>query len=266
MFTANISFPVMNESNSTPGTAGSSNSYNATFQASSRTKMNLTDKVPGLSSSATGVVVTLDGTTLTNGTNYTLGSLFLNDVSQGEHLISVRYSVPSGTTTQGGYTTPTPTATPTPAPTTSTGGTTTGTSIPPSTITAPSVTPAPTPEAGEERTPAPGGEVGAAPVTASDASNALNDARALLDEASGKGLTGLEEAENLLRLAQQAYDAGNYAVAKQYAEQAKALLQQKLSTIVLPKAAGGLFDSTWLIALLLVVIAGVAYWYSRKSR
>ncbi|MEM4255103.1 MAG: hypothetical protein QXR53_02115 [Candidatus Norongarragalinales archaeon] len=129
-FTADISFPVMDETNVPSGTAGAENSYNITFQTSMQTNLNLTDKVPNIANAGcSGTTITIDGSALTCGTNYTIGSLTLNSVSQGSHTISVSYtpsaSSGSGSSSGGGSGGPgcgeggcgRSTATPTPVPT-----------------------------------------------------------------------------------------------------------------------------------------------------
>lgn len=130
-FSADISFPVMDETAAPQGTAGQSNSYNVTFQASMQTNLNLTDKVPNIADAGcAGTTLTVDGSTMTCGTNYTIGSLTINSISQGSHSISISYtptassgSSSSGPGSGGGdssyyvTTTPRPTPTPTPAPT-----------------------------------------------------------------------------------------------------------------------------------------------------
>lgn len=93
-FTASLSFPVLNETGSTPGTAGSSNQYNATINSPQRAPLNLTSKVPGLTSSSTDLNVTIDGVQVVSS-NLTIGSLTINDVAAGSHVISVSYSVPA---------------------------------------------------------------------------------------------------------------------------------------------------------------------------
>ncbi len=134
-FTAEISFPVMDQSNVPGGTAGQANSYNITFQASMQTNLNLTDKVPNIAAAGcASTTITLDGQTITCGTNYTIGSLTLNSVSQGSHSVSVSYTPPassSSSSSSGGSggrgpgcdeggcgtrSTPTPTPNPTPPP------------------------------------------------------------------------------------------------------------------------------------------------------
>jgi len=120
-FTANLSFPPMDETATPAGTAGQANQYNVTFQTSMQTNMNMTDKVPNIADAGCGgTTITLDGSTLTCGTNYTIGSLTLNDVTQGSHTISVSYTPAATTTTTtpvvsggcvGACSTPTPSAT-----------------------------------------------------------------------------------------------------------------------------------------------------------
>jgi PGF-pre-PGF domain-containing protein len=100
-FTASMTFPVMDEAANTPGTAGSSNSYNATINAPQAAPLNLTDKVPGLGSGAENVVVKIDGVTI-DPSNYTIGSLVLDSVDSGTHTVSVSYSVPAASSSGGG--------------------------------------------------------------------------------------------------------------------------------------------------------------------
>ncbi len=109
-FSAIMTFPVLGESDIPSGSTGTHN-YNATMSVPMQAPLNLTSKVPGLDSSATNVVVMLDGQVLPS-VNYTIGSLVLNDVSAGTHVVTVTYTVPSsssdeedtGDSTHGGGT------------------------------------------------------------------------------------------------------------------------------------------------------------------
>ncbi len=123
-FTANIAFPAMEESETPAGGTGQ-NQYNVTFQNSITSNFNLTDKVPNISSAGCdGTTITLDGTALTCASNYTIGSLTLNSVSQGSHTVGVSYTISSSGSSSGvsgsggcvgsGCATPTPSATASP--------------------------------------------------------------------------------------------------------------------------------------------------------
>ncbi|MBI2583774.1 MAG: PGF-pre-PGF domain-containing protein [Candidatus Aenigmarchaeota archaeon] len=102
-FTAEMAFPTLDEATSTPGTVGSNNSYNATINSPVRSNLNLTNKVPGFNSSATGIIITVDGVQLTSG-NYTVGSLVINDVTSGQHTIAVSYNVPAASSSSSSST------------------------------------------------------------------------------------------------------------------------------------------------------------------
>ena len=116
-FTANLSFPAMDETDAPAGTAGQANSYNITFQASMQTNLDMTDKVPNIAAAGcSGTTITLDGTALTCSTNFTIGSLTINSVSQGSHTISVSYTPPSTSGSISGGSGGSPSATPTPTP------------------------------------------------------------------------------------------------------------------------------------------------------
>jgi len=99
-FSAQITFPIMSESDGAAGSAGN-NSYNVTTQLSSSAPINLTTKLDGLNSANCGTTgadcglsVTVDGMPYTSD-NYTFGSLVLNNVPSGTHTISVSYVIPS---------------------------------------------------------------------------------------------------------------------------------------------------------------------------
>lgn len=92
-FTAEMTFPVLNETAPPSGSAGT-NEYNVTTNQPQRAPLNLTSKVTGLDSSATGVNVTIDGVQVASA-NLTIGSLVLKDVTSGQHVITVKYTVPA---------------------------------------------------------------------------------------------------------------------------------------------------------------------------
>ncbi|MBI4018725.1 MAG: PGF-pre-PGF domain-containing protein [Candidatus Aenigmarchaeota archaeon] len=99
-FSAQITFPIMSESDGAAGAEGN-NSYNVTTQLSSSAPINLTTKLDGLNSANCGstgadcgLSVTIDGMPYTSN-NYTFGSLVLNNVPSGTHTISVSYVIPS---------------------------------------------------------------------------------------------------------------------------------------------------------------------------
>ncbi len=93
-FTSELTFPVISETSVPSGSAGSSNSYNATVQVTQRAPLNITDKVPGLNSSATNINVSIDGVQV-DTSNLTIGSLIVKDVGAGTHTVTVKYSVPA---------------------------------------------------------------------------------------------------------------------------------------------------------------------------
>ncbi|MCG2718498.1 MAG: hypothetical protein L6408_06675 [Nanoarchaeota archaeon] len=112
--TATVKFPIANFTDSTPDTAGSFNEYNMSMSMSQRGALNMTEILSGVGTDVnTTISVYLDGTLLTNGANYTVGSLEVNDVGQGSHTVTVSYTKASaaaaptagGTTStaQGGY-------------------------------------------------------------------------------------------------------------------------------------------------------------------
>src|SRR3989339_359361 len=96
-FTAEMAFPTMDETAVPSGSAGTNNSYNITTNSPTRSRMNITDKVPGFNSSSTNINITINGVQL-NSANYTVGSLLLNDVQAGSSTISVSYNVPAAST------------------------------------------------------------------------------------------------------------------------------------------------------------------------
>jgi PGF-pre-PGF domain-containing protein len=117
-FSAQISFPLMNESDVPLGDEGA-NKYNATVQLSQKAPINLTSKVTGLTDGVCGttgstcdLAVTVDGAAYTN---FTVGSLVLNEVASGTHTVVVTYTLPTAAattttaaTTSSGGTTPNP--------------------------------------------------------------------------------------------------------------------------------------------------------------
>ncbi|MBI2076686.1 MAG: PGF-pre-PGF domain-containing protein [Candidatus Aenigmarchaeota archaeon] len=103
-FTAEMTFPILNETAPPSGAAGTANQYNVTTNQPQRAPLNLTGKVPGLDNSSTGINVTVDGVQVASS-NLTIGSLILKDVTSGQHVISVTYSVPAATTTTAATTT-----------------------------------------------------------------------------------------------------------------------------------------------------------------
>ena len=120
-FSAQITFPIMSESDGAAGSDGN-NSYNVTTQLSSSAPINLTGKLEGLNSANCGstgaacsISLTVDGTPYTSD-NYTFGSLVINNVPSGTHTISVSYVIPSTssdsstttTSSSGGGTKPNP--------------------------------------------------------------------------------------------------------------------------------------------------------------
>ncbi len=99
-FTAEMQFPILDAANNTPGVRGTENSYNATVQVSTRAPLNMSGQLPGLNASVCGsgtecsVNVTIDGMELPRA-NYTIGSLIIEDLTPGSHVISVKYSLPA---------------------------------------------------------------------------------------------------------------------------------------------------------------------------
>ncbi len=93
-FTAEMTFPILNETAPPSGTAGTTNHYNVTTNQPQRAPLNLTGKVAGLDNSSTGINVTIDGVQVA-ASNLTIGSLIIKDVTSGQHVISVTYTVPA---------------------------------------------------------------------------------------------------------------------------------------------------------------------------
>ncbi len=93
-FTSELTFPVISETSVPSGSAGTSNSYNATVQVTQRAPLNITDKVPGLNENSTNINVTIDGIQI-DSSNLTIGSLIVDDVGAGTHTVSVKYTVPA---------------------------------------------------------------------------------------------------------------------------------------------------------------------------
>jgi len=303
-FSANVSFPVMQEANNTPGTAGSTNYYNATFSPSMRSSLNLTDKVPGIADAGcAGTTLTLDGATLTCGTNYTIGSLTLGDVSSGTHSVSVSYSIAPGSSPSGGgggsscsgdsscasgyYCSSNGYCT---APSCASNGmcdigcaraglsdpdcptaTATPTAAPTATITptatatavAPTATAAPT----IKPTPKPTAPAIGKKVTAAQVASQMIKVNALLAQArTAKADVG--PAERLINLAQNAMGSGDYNTALGYANQAEAELSNSIATMqaLQSRQAGG-FDSLLLAVVVVLVLAGgYYYFFMRKKR
>ena len=93
-FTAYMTFPVMNETAVSGGANAGDKNYTATVQMNMAGRLNLTDRVPGLSINSKDVVVKMDGQILSPNTgNYTIGSLTLDNVGSGSHTVEVTYSV-----------------------------------------------------------------------------------------------------------------------------------------------------------------------------
>lgn len=100
---AEMQFPVFSEVNRVEGTPSSYNQYNATISLSMSGPLNLTNKLAGIDTSSTGIIVLVDGQPISSN-NYTLGSLVVDSVTAGMHDVSVEYivSASAGTTTTVG--------------------------------------------------------------------------------------------------------------------------------------------------------------------
>jgi len=273
-----LSFPVMSEVQQTTNLPGSVNFYNATFSSSTTSNINLTDKVPGIETAGyANTQIYLDGSLVTGGVNYTLGSLTVNNVGSGTHTISVSYSQtglsssgsgsssqPCGACTLDGicrlccaYDPDCPTGSPTPS---------SYPVVPTPTVL--EITPTPSAEQAEEGwEPTPAveetGEAGEAASAELASANAyIGDARAGMLQAQAKGYD-VSDVQRLIGLAEQARDAGDYAKAKEYAQQAQDLVTAKMSAQM--KKAGA---SDWMpiaAVLAVLVIGGAWYFFGRKK-
>ena len=116
-FSAEMQFPVLNESSLPSGDANASYTYNATLNMPQRAPLNLSSKLAGVNTANCGSTgsscslnVTVDGVQVA-AANITIGSLILDDVTSGQHVVMVTYTIPAAaattTTTPGGGSTPT---------------------------------------------------------------------------------------------------------------------------------------------------------------
>ncbi|PIT85076.1 hypothetical protein COU36_05365 [Candidatus Micrarchaeota archaeon CG10_big_fil_rev_8_21_14_0_10_59_7] len=274
-FNATMSFPALEENANTPASVGSSNYYNASFSSSVQTNLDLTAKVPGIASAGcANTVVILDGQTLTCNSNYTLGSLTLLNTGSGSHSLSVSYSIPAITGVGGGTTQdcgscaldgvcrsccasdPDCPAGATPAPTPA------GAGVPTPTVL--EITPTPSVSAGETPTETSSEETGAeTPSTELSSANAyIRDARTGMLDAQVKGYD-VSDVQRLIGLAEQARDGGDYALAKQYAQQAQDLVSAKMSAQLQKAGAADWMPIAAVLAVL--VIGGAWYFFGRKK-
>ncbi len=152
----------------------------------------------------------------------------------------------------------------------------------PSATPSPSPNPSPSPKPSSSYSPSPSQKVspnlspipslslspagGVSNSEGSEAAAAVSRASALLNRVQASGVD-VSQAKQLLALAQQALNNGNYAAANSYASQAENVLNAKLaavSGVVKSRAAG--FDWFVVVGVVIVVLAVVgAYWfYYRK--
>ncbi len=91
-------FPTLNKTTSIPCTSGAHNLYNVSVSLSQQGALNLTDDIGScFNATVTDVTLRIDNTVMTNASNFTVGSLVVNSVSQGTHTVSVSWKSPSTT-------------------------------------------------------------------------------------------------------------------------------------------------------------------------
>jgi len=97
-------------------------------------------------------------------------------------------------------------------------------------------------------------------------SDAIENARDAIGRAESEGRTvGLEDAKAKLREAEDAYKAGDYALARSLADEARRLAEEAVK----PRSwleAYGLYIAAALVALIAIAIVGTLFWRKRKAQ